>query len=760
MSMIIDSRQTYFDAEGVRLSGGRLRFFIWGTTTPATVYSDIDHTTPISGSLQLTSSGWAPFEIYSSQDLDVRADKFIGLDDYGVESYQEQKSFRFIGTGSGSASGATVSMAVVESIADLRELATTFDAALVLGYHSKGDCPARTFNNVPSSAAVDNSGTIVGSTVDPTMRWIWTPDCDEIDNRTFGVIANPSTTINSQLSAYLTHCDMNGKVARFVAGTYNLTDGSLVTNAAIAANPGVVMRIGASLSGTYTLTIANPRFSVMDTFAGEGCKLILAGAGWQDTIVPITAWNVNTKGYASGDAYFNLRLNNGSTTYTWDADATCRDIILDEGTHHVNYGNSSVVACELRGAGKLHYANNGQFKFSKIRTSLLDNYVDDQMKHTYGTIVLDTPVTLSAFTTSAHIYAEGAGAITTAGTVNCTGGISGSKKFFIDGSYGINLGDFPIDAENWANGDGLVASFNMSNTAFLDMRGYITAGIVSKSGRIRNGTISRITNQATWIELENMTVNGDVESTTISAKNCTFTYATGNAFPNLASSNIFNCSITTGAAIHAANSVWTEVNVAGDLKCIGGSARWKEVFCTNALFVPNSDKAFGNFSWIGGSAAAISFDASQMATTGEAVCFNTRVQNIVYLAGNISSVNGSTKKWAKNGHYNVAIGDNEGANTRRTYGTCDTTVAVAYHADGMLNTSRVFYFNKAGADSVLSGRLIACSSLVPERPWFGGANLLSSEVGGCFQGSVIRFGSKGSYPGVGDLCSMTFEVYK
>lgn len=756
--MILDSRQTYFDAEGNRLAGGRLRFYLWGTTTPATVYANPEHSIPVEGSVALTSAGWTPYELHSDEDLDVRSDKFLGLDEYGAEIYTEVKSFRYIPVGV-SSTDSTASMAVVESVADLRALSPTFDSAMVLGYYVKGDCPTRVFN-IQTSSLVENGGTIINSTVDESYRWLWTPDTDEVDNRTFGVIADSATTVNSQLGNYLNYCDLNKKIARFVAGTYNLTNGSLTSGASISANQGVSIRRSVSLTGTYTLTLTNPKFSVANTFAGEGLKLVLNGNGWQDTIVPITAWNAITKGYADGNAYFNLKLTNGSSSYVWDNSAVYRDVIVDEGTHYVNYGNNTVECNELRGVGKIHYLNDGPFYFSKIKTSLVDNYVLEQMERTTGTIILDTAVTLSSFNTTAHIYAEGAGAITTAGTVVCTGGISGSKRYFIAGSYGINLGDFPIEAELWADGTGLVQTYNMSNTAFLDMKGYVSTAVVSKSGRIKNGVILRVTNAASWIDLENMTVNGDVESASIAAKNCTFTYATGNIFPNLTSSQISNCSITTGAAINATNSVWNEVNVTGDLKCIGGSARWKEVFCVNALFIPNASKLFGNFSWIGGSAASISFDASQMSVTGEAICFNTKVQNILYLTGNISSVNGSTKKWARNGHYNVAIGDNEGAATRRTYGTCDTTVATAYHAEGMLNTSRVFYFNKTGTDSVTSGRLIACSSLVPARPWFGGANLYPTETGSCFQGSIIRFGSKGSYPGVGDACSMTFEVYK
>lgn len=753
--LVLDAKTTFFDDDGKPLSGGRLRYFAFGTTTPVAVYADKDYVTPLGSIVALTSAGWTATGVYSQQSVTVHVDRYLGMDEFGAEQYEEVKVYDYVTAASG---GSGSDSSIVDTIDDLRNVTPTDGLAVtVKGYYDVLDCFPRTYIWDADSSALDNLGTVIESSAEPTGRWLLGIEGPFVDSRIFGVMPGIQTT-NSAFAQHFSYCSTYKKTAYFVTGQYYLTSGgSLSVNCDIKADKDV--RISPN-SGTYTFTLTNPNLDITNTFAGTGLKLILSGNGWQGTIVPITAWSTATKGYADGDAYFNLRLNNTSVVYTWDNQATYRDVILEEGTHYINTESYAFTAYELRGVGRLHYAGTTTAHFSKIRTSLLDNSVSDQMERTYETIILDTAVSLSSFSTSAHIYAEGAGAITTMGSVVCTGGISGSKKFFIAGSYGINLGEFPIDAELWANGDGLVASFNMSNTAFLDMKGYSTTGIVSKSGRIRNGAIRRITNQATWVDLENMTVNGDIESTSVNARNCSITYSAGNALPNLASSNISNSSIVTGAAINATNAVWTEVNVTGDLKCIGGSARWKEVFCVNAILVPNSDKVFGNFSWIGGSATAISFDASQMANTGEAVCFNTRVQNLVYLTGNISSVNGSTKKWAKNGHYNVAIGDNEGANTRRTYGTCDTTVATAYHSEGMLNTSRVFYFNKTGTDSVTSGRLIACSSLVPARPWFGGANLWPSETGSCFQGSIIRFGSKGSYPGVGDACSMTFEVYK
>lgn len=753
--LVLDAKTTFFDDDGKPLSGGRLRYFAFGTTTPISVYADSDYVTPLGSVVALTSAGWTSTGIYANQSVTVHSDRYIGLDEFGAEQYEEVKNYDYITSASG---GSGSDSSVVDTIDDLRDVTPSAGLAVtVKGYYTALDCFPRTYIWDTDSSALDNLGTVIESSVVPTGRWLLGIEGPYVDCRIFGVMPGLQTT-NSAFAQHFSYCSTYKKTAYFVTGQYYLTSGGSISVAcAIKADKDVKVK---SNSGTYTFTVTNPNLDIANTFAGTGLKLILNGNGWQNTIVPMTAWNATTKGYADGNAYFNLKLNNGLATYTWDNQATYRDIILDEGINYVNTASYAPTAYELRGVGRLNYSDSTTMHFSKIRTSLLNNHAADQMERTYELIVLDSSVELSSFSTSAHIHAEGAGAITTQGSVVCSGGISGSKKFFIAGSYGINLGEHPIEAENWADGIGLVQTYNLSSTAFLDMKGYVTTGIVTKGGRIKNGVIYRVTNAATWLDLENVTVNGDVESASITAKGCSFIYAAGNVFPYMTSSNISNCSITTGAAINATNSVWNEVNVTGDLKCIGGSARWKEVFCVNALFIPNDSKLFGNFSWVGGSAAAISFDASQMTNTGEAICYNTKVQNLLYLTGNISSVNGSTKKWARNGHYNVAIGDNEGAATRRTYGTCDTTVATAYKAEGLLNTSRVFYFNKTGTDSVTSGRLIACSSLVAARPWFGGANLYTGEAGGPFQGAIIRFGSKGSYPGVGDACSMTFEVYK
>lgn len=690
---IIDTRQTYFDDAGKPLSGGRLRFFAFGTTTPVAVYADNDYVTSLGTVVALTSAGWTSTGIYAQQSVTCHVDRYLGLDEYGVETYEQIKVYDYLTAAS---SGGGSDSAIVDTIADLREVVPTDGLAVtVKGYYDKLDCFPRTYIWDANSTAVENLGTVFESSIEPNGRWILGIEGPYVDCRIFGVMSGLQTT-NSAFAQFISYCATYKRVAYFPTGNYYLlSGGSITATCAIKADKSV--RIFSN-NGTYTLTVTNPNFDITDTFAGTNLIVILNGNGWQDTIVPITTWNTTAKGYDIGNAYFNLKLNNGTLTYTWGGNATYKDIILDEGVHYVDVTSYPATGYELRGNGTIHYANNSTMHFSKIRTSLVYNYVLEQMERTYGTIYLDTAVTLSAFDTSAYIWAEGSGSITTAGSVKCTGGLGGSKKYWIAGSYGINCGDFPLDAENWANGNGLVSSYNISNTAFLDMKGYSTTGIISKSGRIKNGVIYRITNAATWIDLENMTVNGDVESASIKAFNCSFVYSAGNVFPNMISSNLNACSITTGAGLNVINSVWNEVNVSGDIKSIGGGARLTNVNCTNAVLIPNSSKIFANFAWIGGSITGITLDASQMSVTGEAICYNTKLKELTYLTNGIDTVNGSTKKWAITGHYNVDISDNEKGRmtrgSRKVAITRDTTSSASTTYWCYMDRSPVFVFRK------------------------------------------------------------------
>lgn len=686
MSMIIDSRQTYFDADGVRLSGGRLRFYVWGTTTPATVYSAIDHQTPIQGVIQLTSAGWTPFEVYSTQDLDVRADKFIGLDEYGVETYQEVKSFRYIPGGTGSAGGDTVSMAVVESIADLRELPATFASCIVLGYHSKGDCPARVFNNVAASAATDNSGTVVGSTVDPTMRWIWTPDCSEIDCRTFGVIESASTTINSQLATFLGYCDTSRSVAYFVKGVYQLAPGSLTSNACIHAQNGVQLRRGQLLDSSeanwYHLTLTNPGCRFEGTFAGTCVRMILNGDNWQDTVVPLSAFSFFNRGFDRGTAVFHLVLDSDPSgkVLTFQEDCSFSAVSVPNGcVWPVSLDAGAQVKIDhLEGPGKISF-NQSIYapEFRELRTSLVSSRVSYCMAKTTEVIHLDRAVNAhTGMAITAYVEASGAGALRVPdASCSMTGGYGG-KPNFLTSDYGINVGHHTVKQEFFASTKGLVRTWNISTeaTGDLDLGGAVCDKAIERQsvGKVMNGTIAGVSSSCAEIRLDRVTVTGPVESTFVEAVGSTFSNMGSATFPNMTASQFTKCTITSGVAVNASDAIWQETSfIDTDIKSIGGGARLRDVFCKRAYLIPDNTGYFKNFSWVGGNAYRIDFDASQCTTTGEFLSYNVTIKDLAYLQGNINALNniGGSKRWSHVGHYNVQICNNEGVDTRATIGS-------------------------------------------------------------------------------------------
>lgn len=52
-------RHRFFDASGAPLAGGTLSFFVAGTSTPKSVFSDVDGLIPIGTTVTLDAGGWA-----------------------------------------------------------------------------------------------------------------------------------------------------------------------------------------------------------------------------------------------------------------------------------------------------------------------------------------------------------------------------------------------------------------------------------------------------------------------------------------------------------------------------------------------------------------------------------------------------------------------------------------------------------------------------------------------------------------------------
>lgn len=751
--LVLDAKTTFLDDDGKPLSGGRLRYFAFATTTPVSVYADGDYITPLGSVVALTSAGWTSTGIYAQQSVTVHVDRYLGMDEFGAENYEEIKVYDYITSAS---SGGGSDSSIVDIIEDLRAIAPT-DGLMVTvkGYYDVTDCFPRTYIWDATSSAVENLGTVIESNVEPTGRWLLGIEGYYVDSRIFGVIAGLQTT-NSAFAQHLAYCSTYKRSAYYVTGDYYLTSGgSLTASCAIKADKNVTIN---STSGTYTITVNNTDFDISNTFAGTGLKLIIDGANWKSTWVPMTAFDPTAKGYELGSAEFSIILNNLGTVYEFTEARTYGDIRIEAGTHTIKRAPVNVNAGKVTGIGLIEWSTNDQFAFEQINTSNFANYVSETMDKVTDLITLDSAVTIGSISITAYVHAEGLGTLTPSSSATMTGGYGGKPKFIL-GVYGINVGDTYLDAQFFDDPYALVQSYNMSTSIYdCDMKGGVSTALLTRSGYVRNGTISRVTGSS--VRLENMHVNGDITSADVTASKCVFAY-NGDILPNLTSSNFDNVTITSTGYINCYNGVWREVTINGaSIKSTGGVARLRDVNCVNALFIPDSSHLFGNFSWIGGSATSILFDATQQSTDGDSVAFNVIIKELLSLTGNINKSNGSTKRWAVNGHYNVQIGDNEGSATRRTYGTSEGYINVASGDVGLCASNAMFLF-RTDSGPITSGRLITIASRVQARPFFGGPNLVSTDTGGEFQGATIRYRkAAGSTPNTGDSVTLTYKVYK
>ena len=423
----------------------------------------------------------------------------------------------------------------------------------------------------------------------------------------------------------------------------------------------------------------------------------------------------------------------------------------------------TVYANALRGDGVMYAATENAISFDTLDTKLLPltgNSASYLMAKCQHQIRLSTDVTLhNGFSTGARICGVG-GSIGWANgsSITLSGGVIGGSGT-ITGYTGADFGANPIDARLFVNPRCVVESWNISSSiGELDLCGRTTSAAITRTGTIRNGGIGGVT--CSSIVLRDVAVAGQVLCTNVKAKDSSIAYA-GNALPNLTSSKLSNVQINSTSPVNAYNGVWSEVTVTNDIVCVGGSARLRDVFCRYADFIPDNTTQFRNFSWVGGSATRIRFDATQMPVDGTALAYNVVIQHILNLSGDITSINGSTKKWAFSGHYNVRIGNNE--NGKATFGTIETTVTGVYSGNGAISAGlqgRVFVFATDDAENVstFSGFAQVKTAKQSSKAYdLYSPSLSYSNAQKLF---YLNVGDYKSAPVVGDLLYVTFEVYK
>ncbi|WP_448208584.1 glycosyl hydrolase family 28-related protein [Azospirillum sp. sgz302134] len=160
MSLLPTPRQFAVDQNGVPLAGGRLSFFLTGSSTPATVYSDAALTTPHTQPVIADSSGVWP-AIY------------LGSDTYKVELKNPGGGTVWTQDPVSGSAG----VRAMDSMTALRALTpgqgAAYGTVMLRGYSSVGDGGAGLFVWDASSAAADDGGTVIRpSSSTAAGRWL------------------------------------------------------------------------------------------------------------------------------------------------------------------------------------------------------------------------------------------------------------------------------------------------------------------------------------------------------------------------------------------------------------------------------------------------------------------------------------------------------------------------------------------------------------------------------------------------------------
>ena len=227
--------QWFTEAGDGVLSGGVLRFFEVGTSSPKAVYSDYQGTTAAGTSVTLDTSG--------------RANVFLnGLYSVTLEDADGvQIGPKVDGVGDGSALGLTTT-SVVANYDGLRALdGDDARAATVEGRVSSGDGGAGLFVWDILATDPDDGGTILKPTSNPTAgRWRRVIG-DTIDPRWYGVVMD-GTTVNVSTFAVAVAASVSMKSRLHFEGGYC----RLASNATIPANA----RLSCGMRGGITSTSA------------------------------------------------------------------------------------------------------------------------------------------------------------------------------------------------------------------------------------------------------------------------------------------------------------------------------------------------------------------------------------------------------------------------------------------------------------------------------------------------------------------------
>lgn len=696
---ILDSKTTFLDDDGKPLSGGRLRYFAFGTTTPVFVFADSDYVTNLGTTVALTSAGWTSTSIYCQQSVTVHVDRFLGLDEFGAELYEEIKVYDYI---TGASSGGGSDSAIVDTIDDLRDVTPINGLAVtVKGYFTASDCFPRTYIWNDTSTALENGGTTIESSINPLGRWLLGIDGPYVDCRIFGMLVgtNPVTS-NSVFAQLVSYCQINKKTAYFGTGSYYLTSGgSLTASCAIKADKDVQIL---STNGTYNLTIDGNMqdVDIYNTFASTGVTLIVKNT---KSLIPDTAW-----GRTLTTLPLNFGLNIGlklTKTQTIELNNThFYDIQLAGGTSTITgSGTSTRILKNDIDTGLLKFVPNISgdvcIDAPEIRSSMIDmTTTAESIAHILyaftGVFVVDVPVVGAA-------YDDYVSFTVAKPVMDIRASFDTSAIWDLPNIININAGVLaqtfrfhrPIDINWFTTASRAVSSYAYSyDVAYLDMQGKVTTSTVEKYDSslnimpidIRNGTVKYVNSSGnTSVKLYNMVVNRTdtntsyvcVNSANLYAENCTFVrYPGGKLFADSIRAILHDCTFAKTdnsssleilceypASLEMHNCKEAHVSTQTAFKLSGHAVIDKSVFGGATWIVPKSQYV-EDISIQNSTLGQLTFTAASGNQTA-AMCKNVVVMNNVMTSSastntaiNIS--NGSTYKWAINGHKNLKIENN------------------------------------------------------------------------------------------------------
>lgn len=605
---LYDSKQSFFDDKGNLLVNGRLRFYAYNTLIPIAAYADPDCITSLGDTVSLSAAGWTTTSVYVSQSASVHVDEYLGMDEYGQESYHQIKVFDAVLSASGS-SGASESS--VNTIFALQNIVPVDKMAVeVLGYYALGDSPARRYYFDVNSTASENGGTIIESSVNPVGRWLLQIEGPFVDCRVFGVIPGPITA-NAAFASLLGYCQTAKKTAYIPAGSYYLASGG-----SIGANCDVKVDSGTKIyaqNGSYTLTI-HGRADIASTLAGTGLKLIFTNGL---NVIPATAWN-DSDGLGESEN-ISIRVN-ANVDFT-GSDSHYKQLILE--INPTITGSENVFVDEIVGDYKISYADLMYIGIGTCKSSHLDG-VSRALACVTKMLYVDQDFVAGRYAYPANICASGG--IISGGGGSFTGSILGSNIF----SLTVTTSMAAIEAHQHLTGNSMIRAYNGSTMKSLDMQGKSATVALSRVCDLYNASITSAT---AGLTAHNCTITG-FSGNYLFADNCTIS-----GIANRISFRFSNCIVdsVSGSGTASASTITTAhvYNNSSIIECK-----------ITALHLHPTDGSINSINVNGGTIDNLIFDAMGNVNIASTVNHTNIDAYITNIAQNIYI----DQSWANEGH--------------------------------------------------------------------------------------------------------------